>query len=227
MSKVKIVIFDVNQTIFKLDEIEKRFKRFNLSSYLVENWFLSVLKEGFALSDKSKFVDFKTIGLNELQKILFSEEIKVEKKTINYLFDGFKNLKAHPEIKNAFQILKKKNIKIVTLTNGSAKNTENLLKKNLLEKYVTKCFSIDSVKKWKPHPEPYEMVIKHFNCTPQDAIMIAVHGWDLNGAKQIGLKTGFINRYEFWMNDYFQKPDYEAKDASLLVKKIFKISIST
>lgn len=108
MSKVKIVIFDVNQTIFKLDEIENRFKRFNLSSYLVENWFLSVLKEGFALSDKSKFVDFKTIGLNELQKILFSEEIKIEKKTINYLFDGFKNLKAHPEIKNAFQMLKKK-----------------------------------------------------------------------------------------------------------------------
>ena len=26
--------------------------------------------------------------------------------------------------------------------------------------------------------------------------MIAVHGWDINGAKKVGMKTGYIKKYE-------------------------------
>ena len=57
-----LVIFDVNQTMFSLNALKKKFKEFGLKQSLVNNWFLSVLKEGFSSSLSQRFVDFKTIG---------------------------------------------------------------------------------------------------------------------------------------------------------------------
>ena len=67
--KIEMIIFDVNQTMFSLSEIEKRFKEKKLNKTLVDFWFNSVLKEGFSYSLSGKFIDFKTIGSNELKKI--------------------------------------------------------------------------------------------------------------------------------------------------------------
>ena len=193
---------------------------------LVETWFLSVLKEGFATSNINFFVDFKTIARNQLKKIIHKHGFAMKNDFVDFFFDGFKNLKAHDDILNAFRLLQKKGFKIVTLTNGSKENTEVLLQKNNLSEYVVKCFSIDQVKKWKPNPEPYQMVLEHFKLKPYEAIMIAAHGWDLLGAKNVGLLTGYITRYEFWINDYFSKPDFEDKNAEGLVKKIIAESTS-
>ena len=64
-----LVIFDVNQTMFSLNALNKKFKEFGLKQSLVNNWFLSVLKEGFSSSLSQQFVNFKTIGKNELTRI--------------------------------------------------------------------------------------------------------------------------------------------------------------
>ena len=45
--KIKLVIFDVNQTMFSLSEIERLFQINKLRKGLVDVWFNSVLKEGF------------------------------------------------------------------------------------------------------------------------------------------------------------------------------------
>ena len=48
--KIKLVIFDVNQTMFSLSEIERLFQINKLRKGLVDVWFNSVLKEGFSYS---------------------------------------------------------------------------------------------------------------------------------------------------------------------------------
>ena len=47
--KIKLVIFDVNQTMFSLSEIERLFQINKLRKGLVDVWFNSVLKEGFSI----------------------------------------------------------------------------------------------------------------------------------------------------------------------------------
>ena len=56
--KIKLVIFDVNQTMFSLSEIERLFRINKLNKELVEVWFSSVLKEGFAYSLSGQYIDF-------------------------------------------------------------------------------------------------------------------------------------------------------------------------
>ena len=46
-NKIRLVIFDVNQTMFNLSEIEFRFKSIKTKSNSVNLWFTSILKRGF------------------------------------------------------------------------------------------------------------------------------------------------------------------------------------
>ena len=105
---IDLVIFDVNQTMFSLNIIKVKFKQFGLNKNLVNSWFLSVLKEGFSISLSKQFVNFKTIGKNELIKIFLQNNIFYNNKIINSIFSEFGNLQVHPDIKTSLKYLKKK-----------------------------------------------------------------------------------------------------------------------
>ena len=68
--KLKLAIFDVNQTIFNLNEFKKRFKEKKINPLLVDQWFINTLKEGFASSTPEKFLSFSKIAKEELKKLI-------------------------------------------------------------------------------------------------------------------------------------------------------------
>ena len=57
-NNIRLVIFDVNQTMFNLSEIEFRFRSIKLNPNSVNLWFTSILKEGFASSINNSFCRF-------------------------------------------------------------------------------------------------------------------------------------------------------------------------
>ena len=218
--KIKLVIFDVNQTMFSLSEIERLFQINKLRKGLVDVWFNSVLKEGFSYSLSGRFVDFFFIGINELKKIFLQNKKPLTEEIITNIMEGFENLEIHDDIRKSLKLLKKKKIKVVTLTNGSDENTRKLLKKNNLLKYVDHCFSINEVKLWKPHKKVYLNTCKIMKTKKQETLMIAVHGWDINGAKLAGLNTGFISRYEKILSEYYMEPDFVEENSYDIIKKL-------
>ena len=86
MNKVKLVIFDVNETTFSLNELKNRFIKKKINPNLVETWFLSVLKEGFATSNINFFVDFKTIARNQLKKIIHKHGFAMKNDFVDFFF---------------------------------------------------------------------------------------------------------------------------------------------
>ena len=74
--KIKLAIFDVNQTIFNLSEIKKRFKEKKINPLLVDQWFINTLKEGFASSTPEKFLSFSEIAKEELKKLIIYKKKK-------------------------------------------------------------------------------------------------------------------------------------------------------
>ena len=74
--------------------------------------------------DARKIFKLFLVAKQELKKLIIYK--KKNPQILTFLFDGFTNLKANHDIKNSFKILKKHNIKIVTLTNGPKKNGINL-----------------------------------------------------------------------------------------------------
>ena len=216
--KIKLAIFDVNQTIFNLSEIKKRFKEKKINPLLVDQWFINTLKEGFASSTPKNFLSFSKIAKEELKKLIIYK--KKNPQILKFLFNGFQNLKANHDIKDSFKILQKNNIEIATLTNGPKKNSINLLKKNKLIELVNYQFSIEDIKIWKPNPEPYLFVSNKLKYNPNEIIMVAAHGWDINGAKKVGMKTGYIKSYEKKLSSYYDKADFAAENCKELILKI-------
>lgn len=220
MNKIKLVIFDVNETLFHFKEIEKRFLTIGLEKNMCSLWFSNILKEGFSLSCTNHFHPFRKISKTQLKGILQKSNIKNTNEKIKYILDGFNNLKAHKDVKKSFEILKKKKKILTTLTNGHSRVTKLLLKNNGLEKYIDKCFSVDDVKKWKPSAEPYLNVVNFFKLKKKEVIMIAAHSWDISGAKNAGLITGYISKFEGSFINYYKKPDFYGKNLEDLAKKI-------
>ena len=72
--KIKLAIFDVNQTIFNLSEIKNRFKQKKINPLLVNQWFINTLKEGFASSTPEKFLCFTEIAKEELKKLIIQKK---------------------------------------------------------------------------------------------------------------------------------------------------------
>ena len=69
------------------------------------------------------------IGKNELKKIFLQNKKPLTEEIITNIMKGFENLEIHDDIRKSLKLLKKKKIKVVTLTNGSDENTRKLLKK--------------------------------------------------------------------------------------------------
>ena len=60
----------MNQTIFNLSEIKKRFKEKKINPLLVDQWFINTLKEEFASSTPKNFLSFSKIAKEELKKLI-------------------------------------------------------------------------------------------------------------------------------------------------------------
>ena len=55
---------------------------------------------------------------------------------------------------------------------------------------------------------------------PERTLIIAAHGWGINGAKLVVLKTAYITRYEKKLSDFYSRPDFVGNDSREIIKKI-------
>ena len=223
MKKIELIIFDVNQTMFSLKKIEKEFEKLGLNHLFCEIWFNSVLKEGFALNKINKFISFKDISISILTSILFKNKIKNPEKISKKILQNFNKLKPVDGLEKSLSMLNILNAKMTTLTNGNKHTTLKLLSNNNLNRFIVKTFSIDDVKSWKPSPDPYLMVTNHYKVKPENTLMIACHSWDLEGAKNVGLQTGYIKSYEGGLSHSRSIPDYEGDNILELAENILSI----
>ena len=145
MQKIKLIIFDVNQTMFSLNIIENEFTNLGISPLYCDIWFNSVLKEGFALNNINKFITFKDIGISILTNILNINKIRNSEEISKKIIKNFNKLNPVNGLGKSLRNFSLLNIKMATLTNGNKDTTYELLLKNNLDKFITKTFSIDDV----------------------------------------------------------------------------------
>jgi 2-haloacid dehalogenase len=87
-------------------------------------------------------------------------------------------------------------VRAITLTNGSAANTEALLRRAGLADYVERAVSVDEVRVWKPAAQPYRHAATLCGVQPARMALVAAHSWDIHGARRVGLTTGWVSRLE-------------------------------
>ena len=203
----QVVAFDVVETLFSLEAVRTRLQRLGLAPGALEHWFAGFLRDAIALSASGAYTPFRPVAAATLSVFLSRHGVDPSEEHVDSVLAGFGELDAHDDVRPALELLRDEGVPAVALSNGAAESTRRLLARSGLETLVSRVFSIDEVGRWKPFPEPYLHGADQLGLDPGELAMVAVHAWDVHGAKQAGLVTGWADRLEGRWNPAMATPD--------------------
>lgn len=191
----EVIAFDVIETVFALDKLRPRFADAGLPGETVEIWFARLLRDAFALDATGVYQPFRAVAEAALTGC-FEDHLghAPEATAIARVIDGFAELDAHPDVAPALARLAAAGIPAVALTNGNAAITRGLFERAGLAARLARIVSIDEVRRWKPSALVYRHCADVAGVAPDRLALVAVHPWDVHGAKMAGLAGGFVAR---------------------------------
>ncbi len=201
-----VIAFDVNETVFSLDAVGRALDRAGAPDGTLQRWFGAVLSDGFALTCAGDFAEFRVLAQRTLTRMLGDEAAAAR------VLEAFATLDPHPDVQPALERLLTAGVPAVTLTNGHAEMTEHLLERAGLRHLVARCHDVGEVRRWKPAALAYQHCARRNDVAPRRLGMVAVHAWDIHGARRAGLVTGYAGRHEGGAPPYFEPADVAADD---------------
>ena len=200
---VRAAVLDVNETLLDLTAVVPVFIDAGLQAADFDLWFARTQRDGFALSAAGDWRSFGDIGRSVWRSM--APETDPEP-----LFAALAAAPLQSDVAAGIAALQRAGVAIATLTIGAPEPIAQALQRAGL--VVDAGLSCDAVRRWKPAPEPYRYAAHALGVPVEETIMIAVHDWDLHGARAAGLRTGWVNRTWVPWSPVFDRPDLEAVD---------------
>ena len=211
---IKYWIFDLDNTLYSgqtkvFSEVDKK-----MSKYISEKMNVDLIKAKEI--QKKYFYEYGTTlsglmkqdGIDPHDFLEFVHNIDISWLT--------KDLKLKEEL---IKIKEKKYI----FTNGSHAHVENITKQLGIDGLFDGAFDIvDSNFVPKPHIDPYKKIIKKFNIEPSKSILIEDIAHNLEQAKNLGMKTCWLENEEAFAKKDADKPyiDYKIKNLPSFLQEI-------
>ena len=207
MKNIKAIIFDAYGTLFDVnsaaekckDKIGDKWESF--SNY----WRTTQLEYTWLRSLMKRHEDFWQITEDSLDKSMKIYEIDSTMK--NELLYLYKILSTFNEVPKVLKTLKKKNLKLAILSNGTPSLLNDLVKSNNLVNIFNDIFSIEEVGIYKPASKVYDIPIKKYKVQKKEVIFLSANTWDVSGGGNYGYNSIWVNR----SNNTFDKLDYKPK----------------
>jgi len=190
------VVFDIFGTLFSLEPIAKALEREGLPRSSFDLLFARTLRDAFALETSGDFHKFRDVMAGSLQVLFTASGRAPEPKAIDRTLEAFSELTVFPDVRPAFELLRDRKIRTVTLGNGSASTVRILLEREGLAPLVEAVLSIEEAKHWKPHAAAYKYAEGKLGLEPDRIALVAAHAWDVQGAKRAGWRAAWVSRLE-------------------------------
>jgi 2-haloacid dehalogenase len=196
IKRPKVLFFDVNETLLDLTQMKKQVgEALDGREDLLALWFTTMLQYSLVTSASGHYEHFEHIGAATLQMVAANNNIFLsETKARETIVNALGGLPAHPEVKAALRQLRENGYKLVSFTNSSNEGVTKQFESAGLTDYFDARLSVEEVGKFKPFRETYEWAARKMNVKPNEAMLIAAHGWDVAGALWAGWRAAFINR---------------------------------
>tara|TARA_Y100001958_G_C21005966_1_gene387942 strand:- start:15 stop:677 length:663 start_codon:yes stop_codon:yes gene_type:complete len=208
MLKMKAVVFDAYGTLFDVNSAAEKckdkigtqweaFANFWRTTQLEYTWLRSLMK---------RHKDFWDVTEDSLDKSM--KVFDINKNMKNELLSLYKILSPYPEVRRVLEELKKKNLKISILSNGTPDLLNELVESNKLNDLFDDLFSIEEVKIYKPDPRVYELPIKKYKIKSDEISFLSANTWDVSGGGNFGYNSIWVNRN----NSVFDILDFQPKN---------------
>jgi 2-haloacid dehalogenase len=211
MARPAAAVFDVIETIFPLEPLRPRLAALGLGDRL-DLYFTRILRDAFALDAAGRFVPFREVARGALEVLAAQRGLAPDAAALEAVLEGFQTLDPAPDVRPAMERLRAGGVLVATLSNGGVEATRALLERCGLLPLVTRVMGVDEIRRYKPGPEIYLHAARTLGLDPARLAMIAVHAWDLEGARRAGLVTGWASRLERRYHPAMAPPDVAGPD---------------
>jgi 2-haloacid dehalogenase len=209
-----VIAFDVIETLFPLEPLRGRLVDAGQPGHVLELWFARILRDAFALVASGGYRPFPEIATSALASTTGQA---LSDDTMHDIVAGFAELAPHPDVEPAMRRAREAGVRVVTLTNGTARTTRTLLSRAGVDEHVEHVLSVDDIRRWKPAPEIYRYAAATCEVPVDRVALVAAHSWDTHGAHRAGLVTGWVSRLEGRYADVFDPPDVTGDDLVAVV----------
>lgn len=216
-----LLIFDVNETLSDMSPMGRRFEDVGAPVHLAKTWFAGLLRDGFALTAVGVNESFATIAAEALRVVLDGQPLgRSVEDAVQHVMDGFAGLPVHADVVEGIDSLRGLGIRLVTLSNGSSSVAEALFDRAGIRSHFEALLSVEGAGLWKPAADAYAHALERCDVDPMDAMLVAVHPWDIDGAARAGLATAWINRTGGRYPEYFRTPDLRVGSLTELAEEL-------
>lgn len=216
-----VLIFDVNETLSDMSPMDRRFEDVGAPAHLATTWFAGLLRDGFALSAVGDSQPFARLAAESLRVILHGMTLDREvEKAVDHILGGFDALPVHADVAGGIPALKGLGIRLVTLSNGAASVADALFSRAGIRGCFDSLLSVEQAGIWKPGASAYAYALRQCGVDPTEAMLVAVHPWDIEGAARAGLTTAWITRDGGAYPGYFSAPDLSARSLTELAEQL-------
>jgi 2-haloacid dehalogenase len=110
------------------------------------------------------------------------------------LLDAYKTLGAFPDARTTLHGLKRAGHRTAILSNGSPDMLAAAVRAADMAGDLDAVLSVDAIRMFKPRPEVYALVTRHFEISPREVVFVSSNRWDIMGAANFGFRSVWINR---------------------------------
>lgn len=203
-----LLVFDVNETLSDMAPMAGRFEDVGAPAHLAKTWFAGLLRDGFALTAVQASDSFARIASEQLRGVLHGLPLNRDLgEAVEHVMEGFAGLGVHADVASGVRALGDLGIRLVTLSNGSASVAEGLFERAGIRDQFERLLTVEDAGIWKPAAGAYAYALEQCGVDPMDAMLVAVHPWDIDGASRAGLATVWLDRTGGPYPQYFRAAD--------------------
>jgi 2-haloacid dehalogenase len=217
-----VLVLDVNGTVTDMGPLAARLQDVGLPGRLLPAWFAGVLRDGMAVTLAGGTVTFAALARDGLRALLAQEGAggPDPDRAADHVLSALPGLPVHPDVPDGVRALHAAGHRLVTLTNGSADTTRAVLARAGLADCFETHLDVRAAGAWKPAPAAYAHALRVTGSPAKQAMLVAVHPWDIDGAARAGLATAWLRRTQVPYPSSLRPADREATGLTDLARQL-------
>ncbi len=161
---------------------------------VAQDWRLKQLQYTWLRAVANAHCDFWEVTQNGLDWALEASGLEGDPELRERLLQLYWELAAYPEVPQMLADLKAQGMNTAILSNGSPNMLNGAVESANIGELLDDVLSVESVGIFKPDASVYDLVLKRFNCAPENVLFVSSNGWDAACATGFGFTTAWVNR---------------------------------